>query len=106
MAGLVPAIHALLYQLPHQWCADHDGAGRRILIDEEVREPYKRFHESKGPLNQIRIRTAGGDLVDLGERSRIVAAIEPFRLFRVYCAHDDRDAREFIDQAIDAEAKA
>jgi hypothetical protein len=44
-------------------------------VDENVREAYKTFQESKGPLNQIRIRTEGDDLVDLGEVSKIVKAI-------------------------------
>ena len=88
-----------------EWVSDHAGDMPRILIDEAIREPYKRFQESKGPLNQIRIRTAGGRLVDLGERSPIVAAIEPFRLFRTYFAENDDEARAFIEKTIGEEAK-
>jgi uncharacterized protein len=69
----------------------------RILIDQAVREPYKRFQESKGPLNQIRIKTDDDELVDLGERSRVVRAIKPFRVFRLYCAEADDEARSFMD---------
>jgi hypothetical protein len=64
-----------------------------------------RTKESKGPLNQIRIKTASGDLVDLGEKSKIVAAIETFRLFRLYFADDDGKARTFIERLIDGEAE-
>jgi uncharacterized protein len=70
-----------------------------------VREPYKRFQESKGPLNQIRIRTENGSLVDLGERSKVVAAIEPFRLFRLYFSDSDSEAQSFIESLIAGEAK-
>jgi uncharacterized protein len=78
----------------------------RILIDVAVREPYKRFQESKGPLNQIRIRIPGEDeLVDLGERSKIVGAIEPFRLFRVYVNGADDDALKYVRSVIEKDAK-
>jgi HD superfamily phosphohydrolase len=88
-----------------EWLSEKPGATHRILIDEEVREPYRRFQESKGPLNQIRIKTASGSLVDLGEISKIVKAIEPFRLFRLYCADGDSEARAFIERTIEGEAK-
>jgi hypothetical protein len=86
-----------------EWLSEKAGLRHRILVDEEVREPYKRFQESKGPLNQIRIRTANDSFVDLGERSKIVKAIEPFRLFRLYCADDDSEARTFIEETIEGE---
>ena len=72
------------------WLSEQADANGRVLVDEDVREAYKTFRESKGPLNQIRIRTAGADLVDLGEVSKIVKAIEPFRFFRLYHADGDR----------------
>jgi HD superfamily phosphohydrolase len=82
------------------WLSEQVDASHRIMVDEGVREAYKTFQESKGPLNQIRIRTAVGDLVDLGEVSKIVKAIEPFRFFRLYHADGDREALEFIEQTI------
>jgi uncharacterized protein len=85
------------------WLSEQSNAGHRILVDDELREAYKTFQESKGPLNQIRIRTAGGDLVDLGEVSKIVAAIEPFRSFRLYHADGDEDAIKYVEQAIQKE---
>ncbi|WP_157234910.1 HD domain-containing protein [Methylosinus sp. LW4] len=77
----------------------------RILVDRAEREPYKKLQESKGPLNQIRIRTADDRLVDLGERSRIVRGIEPFRLFRVYAAAEDGEARDLVKDLIRGEIK-
>jgi HD superfamily phosphohydrolase len=83
-----------------QWLSQTASDTPRILIDQAEREPYKRLQESKGPLNQIRIKTDGGVLVDLGERSRVVRAIKPFRVFRLYYAEEDEEARKFIDQAV------
>jgi HD superfamily phosphohydrolase len=82
------------------WLAENASNQPRILIDEAAREPYKRLQESKGPLNQIRIKTENDILVDLGERSQIVGAIKPFRVFRLYYPEQDEDARDFIDKSI------
>jgi HD superfamily phosphohydrolase len=87
------------------WLSEQTDASHRILVDEDVREAYKTFQESKGPLNQIRIRTASGDLVDLGEVSKIVKAIEPFQFFRLYCAERDQEALDFVEQTIRREMK-
>lgn len=77
----------------------------RILVDEAVREPYKHFQESKGPLNQIRVRASrtSDATVDIVERSNVIAAIEPFRLFRTYFAPDDAEAQKFIEDLIAGE---
>ena len=74
---------ASIKEKTRHWLSKRGNARHRILIDEGIREAYKTFQESKGPLNQIRIKTVGGDLVDLGEMSKIVKAIEPFRFFRL-----------------------
>ncbi len=91
---------ASLSEKINQWNLDNAAGRTRILVDQASREPYKRFEESKGPLNQIRIRTTNNDLVDLGERSKVVAAIETFKLFRVYLSDDDGEARKFIEQEV------
>lgn len=83
-----------------QWTSENANGDPRILVDQASREPYKRFEESKGPLNQIRIRTTDNKLVDLGEKSKVVAAIEPFKLFRVYLSEDDSEARTFVEQEV------
>jgi uncharacterized protein len=87
------------------WVSENPVDCPRILIDEATREPYKPLQESKGPLNQIRIRTSDGELVDLGVRSPIVRAIEPFRLSRICFSDSDTDARAFIENTIAEEAK-
>lgn len=79
---------------------EDDALRARILIDEGSRSPYKRLSESKGPLNQIQIRVEGGSNVDLGERSRVVKAIQPFKFLRLYVAEDDTDARSLVETVI------
>jgi hypothetical protein len=85
----------------NEWLSEKPSESYRILTDQAIREPYKRFQESKGPLNQIRIKTDSDILVDLGERSRIVRAIKPFRVFRLYCSEGDDEARKFISGLIE-----
>jgi hypothetical protein len=58
--------------------------------------------ETKGPLNQINIRTDGGKLVDLAERSKVVAQLETYKAFRVYYAENDVEAMHQINQIINA----
>lgn len=84
-----------------EWLSGQQNDSLRILSDEAVREPYKQFQESKGPLNQIRIKAPNGDLVDLGERSKIVRAIEPFKLYCLYVRDEDNEARKFVLAQID-----
>ena len=72
----------------------------RILVDAGKREPYKRIEEEKGPLNQIRIKTSTGKIVDINEQSSIIEAIRPFEFFRVYTADADSAAKAFIEKAI------
>lgn len=72
----------------------------RILIDEEKRSPYKRVEPTKGPLNQINIRTDGNQLVDLAKQSKVVAELQTFKLLRAYFADDDGEARAYVQQAI------
>ena len=83
-----------------EWVKDRISDIPRVLIDQAVREPYKRFQESKGPLNQIRIKTDDDVLVDLGVRSRVVRAIKPFRVFRLYYAEGDDEARSLTNRLI------
>jgi hypothetical protein len=79
-----------------------DGSAPRILMDQESRSPYKRITESKGPLDQINIRTHGGHLMDLAKRSKVVAELETYKLFRVYHANEDDGATKTINEIIDA----
>ncbi len=89
-------ICAVILEKFRNWISENSHESARILIDETDRDPYKPMQESKGPLNQIRIRTTDGSLVDLGEKSSIVKAIEPFHLFRVYFADEDTQAKDLV----------
>jgi len=88
---------AIEAQLNH-WSDEKSTTVPRLLIDRTEREPYKTFQESKGPLNQIRIRDMSGHILDMAEKSPIVAAIETFKLFRVYFADGDQDAKLAIER--------
>jgi uncharacterized protein len=91
-------IHAQL----SDWIASKPSSVPRILIDQESRSPYKRITETKGPLDQINIRTDGGYLVDLAKRSKVVEALETYKLFRVYHAAEDAEAKAAINGIIEA----
>jgi HD superfamily phosphohydrolase len=84
------------------WSEKHKDGAPRILIDEAARSPYNRLTESKGPLNQIHIRTEGDKLVDLAERSKVVAQLETYKAFRVYHGGNDMEAMGQINQIISA----
>lgn len=77
-------------------CSPGDGCAR-FLIDQYVRHPYKRFQDSKTPLNQILIRlgeTAPRDMADL---SPVIRNAESFHICRVYTFRDDMQASGMIE---------
>jgi len=76
------------------------------LIDLDKRSPYKSGGESVGPLDRINIRTDGGMLVDLEQRSSVVAALNTFQLFRAYFDPDDGAARSDIERIAGEEVVA
>jgi hypothetical protein len=82
-----------------EWVSANSSGERRILIDQQERHPYKRFQESKGPLNQIRIRLSDDRIVDMAEQSAVVAALAPYRLFRAYVDESDEQAADFAERA-------
>ncbi len=84
-----------------EWLGTTTDVAPRIMTDKADRIPYRPLQESKGPLNQIRIKTDSGELVDLVKRSKVVAAISTFKLYRVYVSDDD--AKKVVEQTIDAE---
>jgi len=84
------------------WSDPQTGSAPRALIDQQTRSPYKKITETKGPLDQINIRTDGGHLVDLAQRSKVVAELQAYKLFRVYHDGDDFEAKSKIKQIVDA----
>ncbi len=75
------------------WAESNSTGMPRILTDRASRDPYKRFQESKGPLNQIHIRLAGNKISDVAECSSVIAAIETFELFRAYVTDAESKAQ-------------
>ena len=83
-----------------------DGASApKLLVDHDEREPYRRFQESKGPLNQIQIMLPSKQLVDLAERSRVVSSIDKFKLDRVYVSDNDGISRGLVEKIIHEEVQ-
>lgn len=90
-----------------EWRELNSSHSPRILIDEETRSPYKRLTENKkGPLDQINIRTAGGNLVDLAKRSKVASELETYKMFRAYHAGEDKEAKEAIEKILQSEVEA
>lgn len=84
---------------------DSNAGSPKVLLDKGVRSPYKGLQESKGPLNQIYIRTAQGELVDIKAQSKVVAASENFNFFRVYVPEMGDDGGELVQKLIAEEAE-
>jgi uncharacterized protein len=85
-----------------QWSARNSGDGMPlILTDRAERDPYKRFQESKGPLNQIHIRLDDNRIYDVASCSPVIAAVETFELFRAYA--DEEVARNAIKDIVQTE---
>jgi hypothetical protein len=83
------------------WVDDHHDERHRLLIDRAARAPYRSFDESKGPLNQIRIRSAQSlDLVDIESRSAVVNAIPVLKIWRVYIPRDDDNLLKLVEQTV------
>ncbi len=86
-------VSKLIEEQLEAWSEENSNHGPRILIDQATRDPYKPFQESKGPLNQIRIRSDVDDrILDMADRSPVVAALESFEVFRAYTDEEDAEA--------------
>jgi len=87
-----------------EWSASRSAHAPRILTDEDGRSPYKRQGESKGPLDQIRIRDEGGAIRDIRDHSSVIDGIARFKFYRAYVDADDREAKDamarFVTDAV------
>jgi len=77
----------------------------RFLVDQYSRNPYKRFQDSKTPLNQILIRVGDGPPRDMAEFSPIIGHAETFTICRVYYFRDDTDATAVIENEMRTKLK-
>lgn len=89
-----------------EWSNDNSKDVRRVLIDEAKRSPYKDAVGSKGPTERINVLTDGRKLIDLKQRSRVVASLTDFMLFRAYHDRNDSDASKNIYKIINGEVEA
>jgi HD superfamily phosphohydrolase len=89
-----------------EWVKANSSDTERVLIDEAKRSPYKDAVASKGPAERINVRTDGGSFVDLKQRSRVVASLSDFILYRAYFDRDDADAGELIQNIVKGEVDA
>ncbi len=78
----------------------------RVLVDRDRRTPYKPVGVSKGPLDRVNIQTNSGDLVDLNDRSNVVAALRVFELFRAYVDRNDAEAESSVHKIVKGEIDA
>jgi len=88
------------------WLVSRKDGLPSILIDNGVRVPYREYDESKGPLNQIRIRVTddpSANHIDIRDRSKIVRAIDPFKFNRLYIDNDESE--KFVHGIIVEEIK-
>lgn len=85
------------------WMGSQEADMPPIHLDEAQRSPYKTVEESQGPLDRINIYTNGGKLVDLKQRSAVVAAVKPFKLFRVYSKRSDMNTQKVVSAIVDGE---
>lgn len=78
----------------------------KILTDKASRSPYKTGDGSRGPVERINIRTEGGDLIDLKQRSKVVAALRDFKLARAYFDPEYPDLERIIREIVEKEMTA
>ena len=76
-----------------------------ILTDMGQRSAYKTDEKSKEPTERITVKTEGGELLDLRDRSKIVASIDEFKLCRAYFDQEEnREIGHRINEIIKEEA--
>jgi len=72
----------------------------QILVDVSKRTPYKKFQESKTPLDQIRIRLGETGSEDMASLSPAVENAQTFEICRAYHIVDDTEGRSMIENIV------
>lgn len=88
-----------------EWEQNNRGDVPRLLTDQSERTPYKSGEVTGGPIERINVRTDGGELIDLKQRSEVVASLSVFKLTRVYYSNSDKAALDAIDTIIAGEVE-
>ena len=86
-----------------EWKEKNEGDVPRVITDATKRKPYETDDGSHGPTEQINVRTEGGELIDLGQRSEIVRSMSEFRLTRAYYDAGDNKAIQAINDIVEGE---
>jgi uncharacterized protein len=86
-------------ELKEREAARTDGTVK-CLVDQYVRHPYKRYQDSKTPLNQILIRLGAGPPIDMADLSPVIANAEPFNVCRSYIFRDDTESAGMIENIV------
>ena len=86
------------------WQEKNKGVVPRIITDVAERKPYRRGGGSYGPAEQINVRTDGGELIDLSQRSEIVKSLSVYQLTRAYYDVSDHAAFDAIKDIVEGEA--
>lgn len=86
-----------------EWQKNQEGIVPRIITDEAERKPYKAGGGSNGHTEQINVRTDGGELIDIRQRSEIVKSLSVYRLTRAYYDDSDADALQVIKDIVEGE---
>lgn len=86
-----------------EWQKKQEGVVPRIIVDVAERKPYKAGGGSNGHNEQINVRTDGGELIDISQRSEIVRSLSVYRLTRAYFDPADSDARKVITDIVEGE---
>lgn len=86
-----------------EWQSKQANVIPRVITDVAEREPYKVGGGSSGPTEQINVRTDGGELIELSQRSEIVKSLRVFFLNRVYYDSADDEALQTIKDIVKGE---
>ena len=86
-----------------EWEEKNKGDAPRVITDVAERDPYIAGGGSHGPTEQIYVRTDGGELIDLSQRSKIVKSLSKYRLTRAYYDADDDKAIQAIKDIVKGE---
>lgn len=95
---------ASVYLKLQEWEAEQKGVTPRIINDVAERKPYK-AGGGNGQTEQINVRTDGGELIDIIQRSEIVNSLSIFKLNRAYYDGSDAEALKVIEDIIEGEIK-
>lgn len=86
-----------------EWQKKQEQVVPRIITDEAERKPYKAGGGSNGHTEQINVRTDGGKLIDIIQRSEIVKSLSVYRLTRAYYDGADAGALKIIKDIVEGE---